>query len=251
MVCFSALKKLTSPGGPEPITSSSSIRRRAGWTVVPKTVAIDDAVADARMGAGLGLAYLLEHLDDVIDTIEEAERVGGLATLGVIPLIKEEAAEAALADVRSPLSEAYRSLCTSLQFTTSKGMPKSLFITSAGPGEGKSIFRARDCATLRAIRTKGPHDRCGYANPSLHKKLQADNSVGLSSYLTDACTPPDAIQTTELPNLAFMSSGPLPPNAADLLSGPRLVSLLALGLEVFDLIVIDGPPVLGIADAPP
>ena len=57
------------------------------------------------------------------------------------------------------------------------------------------------------------------------------------------------MQTTEIPNLAFMASGPLPPNAADLLGGTRLVSLLSIGLEVFDLIVIDGPPVLGLADA--
>ena len=58
-------------------------------------------------------------------------------------------------------------------------------------------------------------------NPSLHMKLGRDNSVGLSNCLTGACTPPEAMQKTEVPNLAFMASGPLPPNAADLLGGPR------------------------------
>ena len=87
-------------------------------------------------------------------------------------------------------------------------------------------------------------------NPSLHQKLNGDNSSGLSNYLTGACSPPEVMQKTEIPNLAFIASGPLPPNAADLLGGPRVLSLLSIGCEVFDLIVIDGPPVLGLADAP-
>jgi polysaccharide biosynthesis transport protein len=203
------------------------------------------------LGGGLGLAYLLENLDDVIDTIDEAERVAGLTILGVIPLVKDETgAEAALSDAHSALSEAYRSLCTSLQFTTARGMPKSLLVTSSGPAEGKSITAIAIAQHFARLGLKVLIIDADMRNPSLHKKMQADNSIGLSSYLTDACTPPDAIQATELPNLAFMSSGPLPPNAADLLSGSRLMSLLAIGVEFFDLVVIDGPPVLGLADAP-
>ena len=85
-------------------------------------------------------------------------------------------------------------------------------------------------------------------NPSQHTWLNTDNSTGLSNYLTGGCTPPDVMQKIEA-NLAFIASGPLPPNAADLLAKPRLLSLMAIGAEVFDLIVIDGPPVLGLADA--
>src|SRR5262249_15976229 len=65
-----------------------------------------------------------------------------------------------------------------------------------------------------------------------------------------ASSPPDVLQRTDVANLAFMASGPLPPNAADLLGNPRMLSLLSIGLEVFDLIIIDGPPVMGLADAP-
>jgi capsular exopolysaccharide synthesis family protein len=86
-------------------------------------------------------------------------------------------------------------------------------------------------------------------NPSQHVKLGCDNSVGLSNYLTGACKPPEAMQRTEIPTLAFIASGPLPPNAADLLGSSRFVSLLSIGQEIFDLIVIDGPPVMGLADA--
>ena len=203
------------------------------------------------LGGGLGLAYLLENLDDVIDTIEEAERVAGLATLGVIPLVKDAGgAESALADAGSPMSEAYRSLCTSLQFTTARGLPKTLLVTSAGPAEGKSITSMAIAQHFARLGLKVLIIDADMRKPSLHVKLRGDNSVGLSSYLTGACEPPDAMQKTELANLAFMPSGPLPPNAADVLGGSRLMSLLAVGLEVFDLIVIDGPPVIGIADAP-
>ena len=73
--------------------------------------------------------------------------------------------------------------------------------------------------------------------------------MGLSNYLTGACTPPEVMQKTDIPNLAFMASGPLPPNAADLLGGPGCPLVALDWLEVFDLIVIDGPPVLGLADA--
>lgn len=79
--------------------------------------------------------------------------------------------------------------------------------------------------------------------------MRQQNAMGLSNYLTGACTPPDAFQATDIATLAFMSSGPLPPNAADLLSGARVHSLLSVGGEVFDLIVIDAPPVMGLADA--
>ena len=203
------------------------------------------------LGGALGLAYLLENLDDVIDTIEDAERVGGLAMLGVIPLVRSKTgAESELQDIRSPLSEAYRSLCTALQFTTAQGMPRSLLITSAGPGEGKSLTSIAISQHFARLGLKVLLIDGDLRNPSLHHKLSADNSVGLSSYLTGACNPPEAMQKTTDPNLAFMPSGPLPPNAADLLHGAKLHSLISLGLEVFDLIIIDAPPVLGIADAP-
>lgn len=201
--------------------------------------------------SGLGFAYLLEKLDDVIDSIEEAEQVGGLATLGIIPFVRTEGGvEASLEDARSALSEAYRSLCTSLQFTTAQGMPKSLLITSAEPAEGKSITSLAITQHFARLGLKVLLIDADMRNPSLHKLLQADNSIGLSTYLTGSCPPPDAIQKTDTQNLAFLPSGPLPPNAADLLSSPRLMSMISLSLEVFDLVIIDGPPVLGIADAP-
>ena len=199
------------------------------------------------LGAALAAAYFLERMDDKVRSPEQVESVSGLSLLGVIP--KVGSVEAELSDPRSGLAEAYRSLATALQFTTENGLPRTLVITSSGPSEGKSLTSmaiAKHFATIgrRVLLLDGD-----LRNPSLHLKLNRDNSVGLSNYLTGACAPPQVMQTTDLPNLAFIASGPLPPNAADLLGSARVHSLLSIGLEVFDLIVIDGPPVMGLADA--
>jgi succinoglycan biosynthesis transport protein ExoP len=197
--------------------------------------------------AGGGIAFVLERLDDKIRTVEQVELVAGLSTLGVIPHVGN--IEEQLADPRSALAEAYRSLCTALQFSTENGLPKSLTITSAGPSEGKSLTSLAIAKHFASLGRKVLLVDADLRNPSLHHALNCDNAVGLSNYLTGACTPPDAMQKTDVANLAFIASGPLPPNAADLLGSPRVLSLLSIGSEVFDLIVIDGPPVLGLADA--
>ena len=200
------------------------------------------------LGAGIGAAVLLDMMDDVIVSMEEAERLSGLSILGVIPKTRTSP-EIELVEPRSALSEAYRSLCTSLQFATEHGLPRSLAITSSGPGEGKSLTSLAIGSHFARLGLKVLLIDADLRNPSLHKKLNLDNSVGLSNYLTGANTPPETMQRCELDNLAIMSSGPLPPNAADLLNGARFASLLSNSLEIFDLVLIDGPPVLGLADA--
>jgi capsular exopolysaccharide synthesis family protein len=203
------------------------------------------------LGAGLGAAYLLEYLDDAVRSPEALEEITGLTTLGVIPKIADvQHVETEFADPRSVLCEAYRSLCTALQFSTESGLPKTLLVTSAGPGEGKSITAMAIARHFATMSLKVLLIDADLRNPSLHKKLSCDNIVGLSNYLTGGCTPPETFQATSILNLALMTSGPLPPNAADLLGNARLLSLLSVGLEVFDLIVIDSPPIMGLADAP-
>jgi capsular exopolysaccharide synthesis family protein len=166
----------------------------------------------------------------------------------VIPNISDDVNEQ-LADPRSALCEAYRSLCTALQFATENGLPKTLTITSSGPSEGKSLTSIAIAKHFAMLGRKVLLVDADLRNPSLHLKLNCDNSTGLSNYLTGSCSPPEVMQKIGIPNLAFIASGPLPPNAADLLGSARVLSLLSIGMEVFDLIVLDGPPVLGLADA--
>jgi len=209
---------------------------------------INNLLKALALGLGIVVAavFCLEYLDDKVHTPEQAETVTGLPVLGVIPLVHR--IEDELADPRSGLNEAHRSLCTALQFTTENGLPRTLTITSAGPGEGKSITAMAIGKHFATMGLKVLLVDADLRNPSQHTKLGCDNSVGLSNYLTGSCTPPEAMQKTNVPTLAFIGSGPLPPNAADLLAGSRLASLFSIGQEIFDLIVIDGPPVLGLAD---
>jgi polysaccharide biosynthesis transport protein len=202
------------------------------------------------LGLALGLALLLEHLDDTVRSPEDAERISGLVTLGIIPKVAAGATDDELANPRSHTSEAYRSLCTALQLATESGLPKTLLVSSAGPGEGKSTTALTVARHFANVGLKVLLVDADMRKPTLHLKLGLDNSTGLSNYLTGACEPPEVLQQTDAQNLAFMASGPIPPNAADLLGTSRLLSLLSVGLEVFDLIVVDSPPVMGLADAP-
>jgi capsular exopolysaccharide synthesis family protein len=200
---------------------------------------------------GLGVAYVMERLDDRIRTVEDVESISGLATLGIIPHVGNEASmDEEFGDANSAISEAYRSLCTSLQFSTEHGAPRVIFITSAGPSEGKSLTAIAIARYFGALGNQVLLIDADLRKPSLHEKLGHDNSLGLSNYLTGHAEAPDTFQTSMYKNVAFMASGVLPPNAADLVVSKRMHTLLKVGADVFDIIVIDGPPVMGIADAP-
>lgn len=202
------------------------------------------------LGLGFGSAYLLEIMDDRVRVPEEIEEITGLPTLGIIPAAEsDEQFAIQLGDPQSAISEAYRSLATALQFSTESGLPRSIAITSAGPGEGKSSTAVAIARHFAVMGMKVLLIDADLRKPSLHAKLERDNSRGLSNYLTGSSSPPETFQDTDFPNLTFMASGPLPPNAADLLGGTRVFSLISVGSEAFDLIVIDGPPLLGLADA--
>ena len=200
---------------------------------------------------GLGAAFLLESLDETIKTPDDVEGKLGIPLLGAIPLLdKGMTAREAMLDGRSVFSEAYYSVRTALQFSTSEGVPANLLVSSARPAEGKSttaVALATNFAKLgmRVLLVDGD-----LRNPSLHRVIGGENSAGLSNYLTGRGSIAQLAQPTEQPDLAFMSCGPLPPNPAELLAGPQMRQLFEEAREHFDLLVIDGPPVMGLADAP-
>ncbi|QNN69244.1 tyrosine-protein kinase [Thermomonas carbonis] len=206
------------------------------------------------LGALLGVlaAFLLDFLDDRLKSPQDVEQKLRLPVLGVIPKLgaKERIADVA-GDPRSSFSEAYRSVRATLQFSTDHGVPRTLLVTSSGPGEGKStaaLTLARNFAQLGKSVLLIEAD---LRNPSLHRALGLeDRSVGLSNLLSGASTLTETLRATEYERLSVILAGPLPPNPAELLSGSKLVSLLTVSIERFDQIIIDGPPVLGLADAP-
>jgi capsular exopolysaccharide synthesis family protein len=200
---------------------------------------------------GVLLAFVLEFLDDTLKTAEDIEQKLRLAVLGIVPKLgpKQTFADA-FDDQRSAFSEAYRSVRTALQFSTDHGVPRSLLITSPSPGEGKStsaLVLARNFAQLgkRVLLIEAD-----LRNPSLHKALGLRGNVGLSNLLAGGAKLEDVMQSSDDERLQVILAGPLPPNPAELLSGSKFISLLTIAAERFDQIVIDGPPVLGLADAP-
>lgn len=207
---------------------------------------------------GVGLAFLFEHLDDTIKDAEDFEqRIGGIPVLGVIPLAKKKwdqtregltLATWVQADPHSHFAEAYRSARTALQFTTSEGAPKILLITSAEPGEGKSTSAISLAIIFARMGQPTLLIDADLRKPSVHQQLNVDNSQGLSTYLAGTFTPAEVTLPSIEPNLFVIPAGPLPPNPAELLASAKMASLLSLASEKFQQILIDAPPVLGLAD---
>jgi polysaccharide biosynthesis transport protein len=206
------------------------------------------ALALGLMGSALAV-YVLELLDDTFKTPEEVEAALRVPVLGLTPLLaKNTTVEDALGDPHSALSESFRSVRTALQFSTDGGVPKSLLLTSAHQGEGKSTTALALAQNFAQLSLKVLLIDADLRKPSLHKALGCDNGVGLSNYLVgDRAS--NVFCKTSTPGLIFMSSGPLPPNPAELLSGPKMLSLLTSAHQQFDLIILDGPPVVSLADA--
>ena len=205
---------------------------------------------------GIGLAFFLEYLDDTLRTPEDMERVTHLPVLGVIPLIKLKKGQdvAALAltshlDARSSFAEAYRSVRTALQFSTREGAPRQIVVTSTTAQEGKSTSALALAINFAQTGRSVLLIDADLRNPSLHKDIGVDNSRGLSNYLSSDLPALSVVRTTTIPNLYVIPAGPQPPNPVELLSGPKLVGLISELGERFSQIVMDAPPVLGIADA--
>jgi capsular exopolysaccharide synthesis family protein len=204
---------------------------------------------------GLGLAIVaalvIEALDETLATPEDVEQKLGQPVLGVIPLLpKGQTAVAAFADVRSGFSEAYYSLRMALQFSTARGTPASLLVTSARPAEGKSTTSYATALNLARVGRRILLVDGDLRNPSMHRTVGVDNTRGMSNILSGANDLRSVVQPTRQENLFFIASGPLPPNPAELWASDALQKFLRQATEDFDHVIIDGPPVLGFADAP-
>ena len=205
------------------------------------------------LGLGLGVlaAFVLEALDESLATPDDVEAKLGVPVLGAIPLLaKGETPTAAIANLRSAFSEAYYSLRSALQFSTPDGAPGSILVTSSRPAEGKSTTSfalAQNFARggKRVLLIDGD-----LRNPSMHRLVGVDNERGMSNLLSGSAELDAVVHKTGIDNMAFISCGPLPPNPAELWGGDRIRTFLDEALTRFDHVIIDGPPILGFADAP-
>lgn len=199
---------------------------------------------------GAALALFLDQLEEGIRDPAEVWRRLGLPLLGTVPKTVDTPPEEALLDPKSDLVDAYLAVYTSLGFVTEHGVPRSLVVTSTRPAEGKSTTALALAAILSRAGKKVILVDGDMRSPSVHLLCGVNHDRGLSNFLAGEENISSLISSSGSHGFAVMSAGPIPPNAAELLVGNRLSLLIERLLENFDHVVIDAPPVMGLADAP-
>jgi polysaccharide biosynthesis transport protein len=218
--------------------------------------------------SGVGLAFLLEGLDNTVRTTEQAQMISGLPPLGMIPLGSRSAREGASAkrlviatskeavelitQVRpqSQMAESYRALRTSLLLSNLGAPPKVIMVTSALPQEGKTTTSINCAVVLAQKGIRVLLIDADLRRPSIHKTLGMGPRSGLSNVLTGSATLENAITRSPiLPNLDVLPAGTPPPNPAELLASTNMRDVLQELRGHYDHIVVDTPPTLSVTDA--
>jgi len=218
--------------------------------------------------SGVGLAFLLEGLDNTVRTTEQAQMISGLPPLGMIPMGSRTAREGASAkrlviasskeavelitQVRpqSQMAESYRALRTSLLLSNLGAPPKVIMITSALPQEGKTTTSINCAVVLAQKGVRVLLIDADLRRPSIHKTLGMGPRSGLSNVLTGSANIEQAItRSPVLPNLSVLPAGTPPPNPAELLASSNMRDLLEELRGQYDHIVVDTPPTLSVTDA--
>jgi len=152
-------------------------------------------------------------------------------------------------DPRSPVSESYRTLRTNLDFSSIDEKLQVLIVTSAGPGEGKSTTITNLAVTFAQSERKVVLIDCDMRKPTAHHTFTLSNRVGLSSVLSSQLKLQDVIQPSPIPNLDIITSGNIPPNPTEMIASNRMTAMLEELKQMYDMILIDTPPLLAVTDA--
>ena len=220
------------------------------------------------LGAGVGLALLLDFLDDTVKSIDDVDRYLHVPALALIPASRgdrgrligisptpaagpaESTALAMIDDVRSPIAESYRHLRTSLLLSSAGQPPKTILVTSSQPSEGKTTTAVNTAFMLAQTGVEVLIIDCDLRRPRLHSQFGVSNSKGLTNWLSGETDLDAMMQNDEKhPNLKVLTSGPIPPNPAELLGSDEMRKLLSLLSERFAHIIIDSPPAISFTDA--
>jgi capsular exopolysaccharide synthesis family protein len=204
---------------------------------------------------GVGFAFVRERMDDRIHGRAQLEAAVGAPVLAVVPQVPgwRKRAQTKLVTTSasgSPAAEAYRSLRTNLQFISRDGTVRVISVTSPHAGEGKTTTVANIATTLALTGKRVMALSADLRKPRLHRFFGLDNERGLSSVLAGQAQLAEVARRVEgLDSLRIVTSGPVPPNPAELLSSDAMESLLTQLRSMADYVVIDTPPVLVVSDA--
>jgi succinoglycan biosynthesis transport protein ExoP len=206
------------------------------------------------LAVGLGLAaittFALNQIDEGMRDPNLVVRILQIPLLGSVPSTEGGDTLADLQDAKSELSEAYLSIRSNLAFSTDHGIPRALMITSTRAAEGKSTTSYALAMVLGRTGKRVLLIDADMRSPSMHEFAGLPNATGLSNYLAGADNWQEPLLETPSRGVTLLPAGPTPPSAAELLSSDRIVALIRQAREQFDHIVIDSPPILGLADAP-
>ena len=153
------------------------------------------------------------------------------------------------ADPKSPAAEAYRTLRTSIQFAGLDHKCRTVVVTSSSPGEGKSTTVANFGVVSAQAGSRVLVVDSDLRRPTLHRIFGLGNARGLSTALLEGLPFADVAQATAIPNLFVLTSGPLPPNPAELVGAMRMRECLEAATTDFDLVLLDSPPIVSVSDA--
>ena len=207
---------------------------------------------------GVGLAFLIEFLDNTVKTKEDLEAMLGVPLLGVVPIIppedmldiasNRERSLFAHTKPRSSVSESLRSVRTNVLFRTGNLDSRVILITSAVPREGKSFTSSNLAAILAMSGSKVILIDADLRRPSIHRLFEISDEFGLSEVLLEQKQLNAVIQPSHIHNLDVISAGPIPQNPSELLSNEIMTAVPKKLQEEYDIVIIDSPPATAVAD---
>jgi polysaccharide biosynthesis transport protein len=204
----------------------------------------------AGLTIAFGLAFGIEYLDDSVKTPEDVTRRLKLPLLGLVPAVRGDRVPVLTGAVPHDFGEAFRSLRTSLVFTSGGESTRIVAVTSSQPLEGKTTTACNLAMALALGGSRVLLIDADMRRPGLHKTMGLPNEVGLSHLLVGQSRVRDVVQRTAEPNLFVITAGRTPPNPSELLASLRMTHLIDnLSKGPFDWVLIDTPPVLAVTDA--
>jgi len=234
---------------------------------------------------GVGLCFVLEYLDNTVKGPEDAEKLVGLPSLGIVPFLPKEGlkklsrkgyyyryhyqsgekdgsggVKANIPEVKEielinfkhpniPLSEDYRTIRTSILLSSAGGPPKSIVVTSSFPQEGKTATVVNLAISFAQLEQKVLLVDADMRKPRIHQIFGEKTSAGLSSYLTGKTDLDNCLYPTKIKNLDILPCGPIPPNPTELIDSEPMKNLVGELTKKYDMVLFDSPPILVVVDS--